>query len=59
MRIVRQGICLWAVLLSLLASVCHAQSTPVTPEDEFKQKIRVSQDIQPLGEKPFGENINL
>jgi YD repeat-containing protein len=54
-----QGICLWAAVLLSLASVCHAQSTPVTPEDEFKQKIRVSQDIQPLGEKPFGENINL
>ncbi|WP_350016393.1 RHS repeat-associated core domain-containing protein [Rhodanobacter sp. IGA1.0] len=58
MRIVRQGICLWAVVLLLLASVAHAQ-TAVTPEDEFKQKIRVSQDIQPLGDKPFGENINL
>mgnify|MGYP001095824141 CR=1 FL=1 len=59
MRIVRQGICLWAVVLLSLASMCHAQSTPVTPEDEFKQKIRVSQDIQPLEDKPFGENISL
>jgi hypothetical protein len=59
MRIVRQGICLWAVALISFASLCHAQSTSVTPEDEFKQKIRVSQDIQPLGEKPFGENISL
>lgn len=59
MRIVRQGICLWAVVLISFASLCHAQSTSVTPEDEFKQKIRVSQDIQPLGEKPFGENISL
>lgn len=29
------------------------------PEDEYKDQIRVSQDIQPLGATPFGENINL
>ena len=37
--------------------VAHAQS--VTPEDEYKKLIKVSEDIQPLGENPFGERIGL
>lgn len=53
----RQGICLWAVVLFLLVPACHAQG--VTPEDEYKKQIRVSEDIQPLGANPFGENISL
>ncbi|HEY0199893.1 MAG TPA: hypothetical protein VGC19_15370 [Rhodanobacter sp.] len=53
-----QGICLSAVLLVSFASVCRAQSS-VTPEDEYKQLIKVNQDIQPLGAHPFGENISL
>ena len=53
-----QGICLWAVVLVSSASLCHAQST-VTPEDEYKKLIRVSEDIQPLGENPFGEQVSL
>lgn len=36
----------------------HAQTT-VAPEDEYKKLIRVSEDIQPLGEHPFGESISL
>jgi YD repeat-containing protein len=31
----------------------------VTPEDEFNKRIRTSQSIQPIGDHPFGENINL
>ena len=38
-------------------SALHAQT--VTPEDEYKKLIRVSEDIQPLGEHPFGESISL
>ncbi|WP_139942879.1 hypothetical protein, partial [Fulvimonas soli] len=38
----------------------HAQTaTPVTPEEEYKKNIRVSEEIQPLGENPFGESISL
>lgn len=58
MRVYWQGICLSAVVLLALAGVCHAQST-VTPEDEYKKLIRVSEDIQPLGENPFGEQVSL
>jgi len=53
-----QGNCLWAAVLISFASLCHAQST-VTPEDEYKKLIRVSEDIQPLGENPFGEQVSL
>jgi len=58
MRVYWQGICLSAVVLLALAGVCHAQSA-VTPEDEYKKLIRVSEDIQPLGENPFGEQVSL
>ncbi len=44
----------WAVLVPV-----WAQSGSVTPEDEYKKLIQVSQDIQPLGENPFGEDISL
>lgn len=44
--------------LAALASTSHAQSA-VTPEDEYKKLIRVSEEIQPLGDNPFGERINL
>jgi hypothetical protein len=37
--------------------VAHAQS--VTPEDEYRKLIKVSEDIQLLGENPFGERIGL
>ncbi|UGB47239.1 hypothetical protein LQ772_08140 [Frateuria edaphi] len=51
----------WArlVVLGLCSFGCvlHAQS--VTPEGEYKKLIRVSEDLQPLGENPFGENISL
>jgi hypothetical protein len=42
----------------LLVSSTLAQSANVKPEDEYKQKLRVTEDIQPLGENPFGENIS-
>ncbi|MHB1059116.1 MAG: hypothetical protein ACYC0F_14655 [Rhodanobacter sp.] len=58
MHIGRQGICLWAVVVFSFSSLCHAQSK-VTPEDEYKKLIRVSEDIQPLGENPFGEQVSL
>ncbi|PWK93068.1 YD repeat-containing protein, partial [Fulvimonas soli] len=45
----------WAI-----GGALHAQTaTPVTPEEEYKKNIRVSEEIQPLGENPFGESIGL
>lgn len=51
---VRAFVCMAAVALS-----CAARAQNVQPEDEYKKLIRVSEDIQPLGEHPFGENISL
>jgi YD repeat-containing protein len=51
-------LCLLALLASPGFGGLHAQST-VTPEDEYKKLIRVNEDVQPLGEHPFGENISL
>ncbi|WP_426701007.1 hypothetical protein ACPPVV_16770 [Rhodanobacter sp. Col0626] len=53
-----QRICLSAVAFVSFVANCHAQST-VTPEDEYKKLIRVSEDIQPLGATPFGESVSL
>lgn len=55
MRARWQGICLWAVLVGSFASLVHAAN----PEDEYRKLIRVNENIQPLGEHPFGENISL
>jgi YD repeat-containing protein len=52
----RAALCLAAVLGSYVC-VVHAQTS--TPEDEYKKLIRVTQDISPLGENPFGEHISL
>lgn len=38
--------------LLMLPLLGHAQTTP---EDEYKNLIKISQDIQPLGPTPFGE----
>ncbi len=44
---------------ALVASTqAHAQ-TVLQPEDEYKKLFKVSEDIQPLGDNPFGERINL
>lgn len=43
-------------LLVACVGVAHGFANP---EDEYRKLIRVNEDIQPLGEHPFGENINL
>jgi len=58
MRARWQRSCLWAVALLVLAGSCHAQSTSATPDQEYQKLIKVDQNIAPLGEHPFGENIN-
>ncbi|CAM5495936.1 hypothetical protein RLIN73S_00380 [Rhodanobacter lindaniclasticus] len=47
MRVVRQEACLWVAMLFALACAGQAQ-TAVTPEDEYKKLIGVSEDIQSL-----------
>jgi YD repeat-containing protein len=53
----RQGICLLAVVLLSFANACFAQTA--TPEDEYKKLVQVDTTIQPLGEHPFGEQVDL
>ncbi|HEY4093793.1 MAG TPA: hypothetical protein VGN46_19990 [Luteibacter sp.] len=55
-RVARGLLTAAAALLSL--ATAHAQTT-VTPEDEYKKLIKVNEDIQPLGDTPFGEQISL
>lgn len=55
----RLGTCLWVVASIFCCASAHASTSTATPEDEYKKLIRVSEDIQPLGEHPFGENIGL
>ncbi|HEY4144141.1 hypothetical protein [Pinirhizobacter sp.] len=46
--------------LAVVMAVCAVGKAfaDVTPEDEYK-KIRVSEEISPLGEHPFGETVSL
>jgi YD repeat-containing protein len=60
--IFRQGMSLRRVAIAaallLPMSVAFAQSM-VTPEDEYRKLIKVNEDLQSLGENPFGERISL
>ncbi|PTR32894.1 YD repeat-containing protein [Luteibacter sp. OK325] len=49
---------LGALVAPLLPSVALAQ-TMATPEEDYKKLIKVNEDIQPLGDTPFGERIGL
>ena len=52
-----------ASALCALASFAAASSafadTLVTPSTEYRDRIKVSQTVQPTGDTPFGENVNL
>ncbi len=48
--------CLIGLMLFTVSLHAWGQSTP---EDEYKKLIKVDQDIHPLGEHPFGEDISL
>jgi len=51
-----------SLVLSFIVPVlaAHAQSQPTSsPEDEYKKLIKVTEDIEPLGDTPFGERISL
>lgn len=57
----RHRICRWVFACLGLLATCQAwsQATNVTPENEYKKRIQVSETIQPLGENPFGEQVSL
>ena len=48
-----------AAWLVLSAVSCAYAQTMVTPEDEYKKLVKINEDIQPLGDTPFGEQISL
>ncbi|KAG9590063.1 hypothetical protein KCV01_g12006, partial [Aureobasidium melanogenum] len=48
-----------AALFTLTAWGASAQSANSNPEDEYKKLVKVDEEIQPLGENPFGENVNV
>jgi hypothetical protein len=50
---------LGVVFLGMFSMHAWSQSAPVTPESEYQKRIKVSEDIQPLGENPFGEHVSL
>ncbi|WP_090353046.1 hypothetical protein [Dyella sp. 333MFSha] len=52
---------LWIVMLLCVAGVPAVAlgQTTAKPEDEYKKLIKVNEDIQPLGDTPFGERIGL
>lgn len=54
----RLALCGAAMAGLAAGGIARSQST-TTPEDEFRQLIRVNQDISPLGENPFGEAVSL
>jgi len=53
-----RGFALYGLVICFTISGATAQDA-VRPEDEFRQRVRVSEDIQPLGENPFGEQVSL
>lgn len=47
----------WLLAVSLFC--LSAQAQEVRPQDEYMKRLKVYQTIQPLGDAPFGENVNL
>ena len=50
---------LGVVFFGMFSMHAWSQSAAVTPESEYQKRIKVSEDIQPLGENPFGEHVSL
>ncbi|MEL4892128.1 RHS repeat protein [Xanthomonas protegens] len=59
MFIHRQGGRNIALLFCLFLLGTKEALSAVTPEDEFVTRIRSSQDLKPIGNSPFGENVDL
>lgn len=45
--------------LLLLSAVEHSHAQTTNPEDEYKKLVKVNDQLAPLGENPFGEQIDL
>ncbi len=58
--------CLHRAAAAMLLTVCaalswtaHANSDEATPEEQFHRRIKMSDDIKPLGATAFGESVDL
>ncbi|MBK0018752.1 hypothetical protein [Kosakonia sp. S42] len=49
----------FAFALALVPVVGLTQTATTNPEDEYKKLVRVDTEIQPLGDTPFGESVNV
>lgn len=45
--------------LSLVAFFGSAMAADVSPQDEYEKRLKLARTIEPLGEKPFGETLNM
>jgi hypothetical protein len=43
----------------LLAGAAPPRAAEVNPSTEYRDRVKVAETVQPLGETPFGESINL
>jgi len=48
-----------AIVVAAFAWSSPLRAQTMTPEDDYKKFIKVNEDIQPLGENPFGESVSL
>jgi len=53
------GFAAFATLIACLSGNACASAPDVTHESEYGRRIKAYQAVQPLGETPFGEHINL
>src|ERR1700744_4470719 len=58
-RLLAVGFCL--LFAATAISGVHAQSSPSLPppEEDFQRHMKVNEDITPLGDSPFGEQVDL
>jgi YD repeat-containing protein len=48
-----------ALALLIFSFDAAAQTATTNPEEEYKKLVKVNTEIQPLGENPFGEQVNV
>ncbi len=57
MRTEARHVAVASILLVLFGS--NSSAAEVSPESEYLRRLKVYQTVQPLGDTPFGENVNL
>jgi YD repeat-containing protein len=58
--LVRRGLAAMTMIVCVASiGIVHANSDEATPEEQFHRRIKMSDDIVPLGESAFGESVDL